>query len=389
MTTVANGRSRFCGVLGAALGLVLLAAGCVPSAPVQQQAKSSAIFFPEPPDLPRYQFLRGYLGSSDFTGQQSAFDALVVGRQSSGLRVDKAYGVAAVRGGIYVADTNFSLVKFDLINRKFGQIAGAQGLGKLVQPINACVDEAGNIFVADPLRKQVLQYDSREFFVKAFRFSTDWKPVDVDFYKNMLFVGDGLNRQVHIFDRGTGDLLQSIGQEGAPDERMGLPLNIAISPDGILHISDAGKIRVMKYDLDGHFLGSFGSPGQSPGRFARPRGIAIDREGKIYVVDAAFDNIQVFAKDGQLLTFLGGAGDEPGQFNLAAGVEIDYANVDLFQEYIDPNFEAEYLVYVTSQFGNRPVSVFAYGKQKGVVYPEYEELLEKRKQELEELRKTR
>ena len=73
-------------------------------------------------------------------------------------------------------------------------------------------------------------------------------------------------------------------------------------------------------------------------------------------------------------------------------VVVDYDNLQYFQQYVQPDFQAEYLVLVTSQFGPRLVNVLAYGKQKGKKYPNDEELLmqiqEQRRKELEKLPKS-
>jgi hypothetical protein len=108
-------------------------------------------------------------------------------------------------------------------------------------------------------------------------------------------------------------------------------------------------------------------------------------------VDAAFNNVQVFNKDGRLLMFFGESADKPGGLLLPAKVSIDYDNLQYFKEYIQPDFQPDYLVFVTSQFGSRLVNVLAHGQQKGKKYPTDDELLkrleEKRKQELEKLQK--
>jgi hypothetical protein len=68
---------------------------------------------------------------------------------------------------------------------------------------------------------------------------------------------------------------------------------------------------------------------------------------------------------------------------LPAKVAIDYDNLQYFQQYAQPNFRAEYLVFVTSQFGDRRVNVLAYGKEDGRQYRNDAELLK----ELDERRK--
>jgi hypothetical protein len=98
-------------------------------------------------------------------------------------------------------------------------------------------------------------------------------------------------------------------------------------------------------------------------------------------------NVQIFSGEGRLLMFLGKGGETPGSFQLPAKVAIDYDNIQYFQKYAQADFQIEYLVLVTSQFGPRLVNVFAYGREKGRPYPSDDELLkqieEKRKKELE------
>jgi hypothetical protein len=61
-------------------------------------------------------------------------------------------------------------------------------------------------------------------------------------------------------------------------------------------------------------------------------------------------------------------------------VVVDYDNLSFFRQYVAPDFELEYLLFVTSQFGERLVNVYGFGKERGVSYPSDEDL---RKQLLE------
>jgi hypothetical protein len=180
-------------------------------------------------------------------------------------------------------------------------------------------------------------------------------------------------------------VLKTIGDKGEPRERLDRPTNLAFDEDGYLYVTDFGRFQVMKYDRDGHFRASIGNLGADFGHFARPKGLALDREGRLYAVDASFNNVQIFNKDGRLLLFFGGGGDAPGNFTLPAKVAIDYDNVSYFEKYLEPGFKPEYLILVTSQFGERRVNVFAYGRSEGKTYPSDAEALkaleERRKKE--------
>ena len=109
--------------------------------------------------------------------------------------------------------------------------------------------------------------------------------------------------------------------------------------------------------------------------------------------DAAFNNVQIFSPEGRLLMFFGDAGLGPGGLMLPAKVAIDEQNMALFSAYTAPEFEIEYLVLVTSQFGDRKVSVYGFGHDKGKHYPTEEELRqqieERRKKELERLEREK
>jgi hypothetical protein len=90
----------------------------------------------------------------------------------------------------------------------------------------------------------------------------------------------------------------------------------------------------------------------------------VDRAGRVYVVDAASQVVQIFDADGKLLLFFGEPEGSPVGLNLPAKVAIDYDHVGLFQTYAAPDFQVEYLVIVTNQYGDRKVSVFGFGGRK-------------------------
>jgi len=367
-----------------ALGAVVtgLAVGCATPHP----QGSPAIFFPPAPDLPRLQYLTSFSGRKDIE-EQSAFDKFVVGEKQD-IKIDKPYGVALDDGKIYVCDTNSTVLVFDLKGRTFGALKGASGPGTLVQPVNISIEKDGTKYVADPVRGQVVAFDRNDDYLKAYGVpGGGWRPVDAVPYEDRLYVADIGNGLVKVFDKASGDPIKAIGDRGEPSERLDRPTNLAFDDQGYLYVTDIGRFQVVKFDRDGHFKSTFGKPGDNLGHFARPKGIAVDRQGRLYAVDASFNNVQIFSGEGRLLMFFGNSGETPGSFMLPAKVAIDYDNVQYFQKYAQPDFQIEYLVLVTSQFGPRLVNVLAYGREKGKTYPSDEDLLEqieeKRKKELE------
>lgn len=350
--------------------LLLLAAGC--AAPTRPAAVP--IFFPPAPELPRIQYLTSFSGLRDIE-KQSAFDRFIVGEKPD-LRVDKPYGVAVHEGKIYVCDSNSTVAVFDFEHGTFGVLKGAAGRGALRQPLNITIDGEGNKYVSDPVRGQVVVFDRNDEYANAYGTSGAWQPIDAAPYEDRLYVVDRSKRRIAVLDRESGELVRTIGDRGDPAELLDRPTNLAFDREGYLYVTDVGRFQVVKYDRDGHFQAAFGKPGDNLGHFARPRGIALDRSGRLYAVDASFNNVQIFNPAGRLLMFFGEGGDRPGAFLLPAKVTLDYDNLKYFQRFVDPSFEPEYLIVVTSQFGKHRVNVFAFGHEKEKKYPSDAELLQ-------------
>lgn len=352
--------------------IIMVAAGC--AAP--EKKREEAVFLPPPPDLPRFQFLASFTGAEDIETEKTKFESFVTGKEETRKRLDKPYGVALYDGKIYVCDTNSTVMVFDMVRKTFEPLKGAKGIGKLIQPLNISIDAEGYKYVTDVIRKQVVIFDKNDLYVKALGKQEDWKPVDAVFFEGLVYVADIKNAEIRVYNRNTGELVKTFGQKGELNELLGMPSNLAFDSHGDLYVVDSGRFQVVKFDRDGHFLNTIGSVGTNLGHFSRPRGIAIDKENRMYVVDAAFYNIQIFNDKGQLLLFFGEGGTAPGTLILPAAVHVDYDNLKYFEEYVDPSFQPESLILVTSQFGDRMVNVFAYGKEKGKKYPTDQELLE-------------
>ncbi len=353
--------------------ILFLLAACGPG----KLKKDGPVFYPEPPELPRVQFLTSFTWASDVQPEKSRFEVFITGEQEARRRPDKPYGVAMHEGRIYVCDTNSTVLVFDLGKKTYGPLEGAVGTGKLLQPLNISIDTSGNKYVADPGRSSVQVYDRNDLFVRALESPGGWKPVDAAPFGDSIYVVDTKSAEIHVFDREKGNYLRKFGQTSTAEGSLRIPVNIAFDNDGYLYVSDAGRFQIVKMDRDGNVRGTIGRLGVNTGHFARPRGLALDRQGRLYVVDAAFDNVQIFTNEGRLLMSFGKAGVKPGDLFLPAAVHIDYDNISFFRHYADPRFEIEHLIFVISQFGDRLVNVYGFGRETGKTYPSDEELLQR------------
>jgi hypothetical protein len=118
---------------------------------------------------------------------------------------------------------------------------------------------------------------------------------------------------------------------------------------------------VQKLARDGEPIWARGSPGRRLADFVRPRGLRIAPDGIIYVADAATEIIKLFNEDGQVLMHFGGPGTVPGALVLPATVAIDATSIPYFRQYVHEDFDVEYLLFVSSQYGEHLISVYAFG----------------------------
>ncbi|MEA2109746.1 MAG: hypothetical protein U9P07_10050, partial [Pseudomonadota bacterium] len=277
----------------------------------------------------------------------------------------KPYGITVHGGKIYVCDTTAGrVIIIDPAKKSFDFLKGNYSFGKLKKPIGLELDQDDNLYVADSVRKEVLVYGPSGNFLRSFGKSLEMKPVDVAIDGDYLYVLDIKSHEVNILNRKTGKLNGKIGKTVAGEHLLSMPISIDTGPRGSIFISNMTSGKVVNLDRDGHLLGDFGKLGDGFGQFGRPKGIAVDDHGQIFVVDAAHQNVQIFNKKGRLLMFFGDPGLPFGSLNLPAGIAVTSNGIDLFRQYIDPAFQVEQLIFVTSQFGPAKISVYGLGQLK-------------------------
>jgi len=186
-----------CSIFFLCILVLVVITGCG-TAPVQKTER--AIFFPKPPDLPRVQYLTSFTSEKDLLPDESAFDKFVIGEKPD-IRLDKPYGVALYNSKIYVCDTNQTVMVFDLDKKTLQPLAGAQGVGKLIQPINIAIDQDGNKYVADTGRGQVVIFGGDDQYRNAIGKFGTWRPSDVAVFENLLYVADIKNGLIKVFDK--------------------------------------------------------------------------------------------------------------------------------------------------------------------------------------------
>ncbi len=351
--------------------VAVLMGGCATPPPAPKVVKEP-VFFPPAPDEPHIQFLCHFHGTSDLAKpRRSSFLSYLLGSTPESFdSAVKPYGIAVLDHKIYIADSiAHRIVVFDLAAQKMDSF-GLTGRGLLKKPINIRVGPDRNLYVADTLREQVVVFDVGGNYVTEYG-APKVRPMDVIVTDTELFVLNVLSesdadQNITVFDKTTRQIKRKFGSRGVGPGKFNFPTNLATDKDGNIYVCDSMNMRIQKLDREGKCLLSFGKAGDNPGTLSRPRGLAVDKDGIIYVVDARLNAIQLFDKTARLLTFIGGLSDT---MDLPAQITIDYDNVSDFAKYIDPGFVAEYLFYVTNQWGPNKVSVFAFGHSKTPMSP--------------------
>ncbi|HDZ20987.1 hypothetical protein LCGC14_0254130 [marine sediment metagenome] len=328
---------------------------------------SQAIFYPPAPDLPRLQFLLSFSDLEQWSHRKSSFADFIVGSEvSSAGEITSPYGVAARNGKIYICDIARGRVHvIDVAAKTHGQLGDASNIRK---PVNITIDTDGTKYVCDTMAERVVVFDADDQFVRFIDNGATCNPIDLVVDGDELIVADVADAEVEAWSR-DGKFLRLIAKNGKGPGELRDPRNLAIDSKGRIFVSDTVASIINIYNRRGQFIGYIGAPGDRPGFFARPKGIAIDPDDIIYTADAQWEIVQLFEPEGRLLMFFGGAAAGPEGMGMPAGLAIDTTSIDAFADYIDEDFEAEYLLFVANQFGKNKIGVYAFGKSKSATYP--------------------
>ncbi|HYS43465.1 MAG TPA: hypothetical protein VEM32_05740, partial [Geobacteraceae bacterium] len=345
-------------------------AGCATS------QKFPPLFWPAPPDAPRIQYLTAIKDSTDVE-EKASVSLLDLGKKEKGVTpIVKPYGIAVKKGKIYICDTiQAEVVILDLPGKKVATLSGNKGEGRLKKPINVAVDDDGFIYVSDTVRREVLKYTPDGAYLKVV--AHDLKPMGIAVDELYLYVLDGEKMLIRLFDRGTGEQVRSFGQEGDERGRLFTPLGIGLDGKGGVYVTNMDG-RIIQFDRDGHPLKMFGKLGSSLSEYVRPRSVVLDRDGIMYVVDAGTQDVRMMTEMFQLLLEFPAPGSR-GALNVPAGIAVSEENLPYYQQFAEPDFVLERVIFVVSQFGDHKISIYGLGKKKGV---DYDALVKERQEEI-------
>jgi peptidylamidoglycolate lyase len=160
----------------------------------------------------------------------------------------------------------------------------------------------GTFFVSDGyVNTRVVKFDKDGHYLMAWGKKgtppNDTRPgyfntvhgIAVDPQTRRVFVNDRRNHRLQVFDE-NGKFLDQWKFGGAVSDIH----TILIGADRYLWAADRGSNKMLKYDLDGHFLYSWGTWGDFPGGMWGVHGMAVDQEGNFYVAEVDNGRVQKF-----------------------------------------------------------------------------------------------
>ncbi len=109
-----------------------------------------------------------------------------------------------------------------------------------------------------------------------------------------IYVVDRAHRRMQVFDE-DGNFLDmwSTGRYSLPYAH-----EITIDPvtgEEVIWVADGGTNRILKYDLEGHFLYGWGLEGSDPGKFDGPHSLSTDQEGNLFFAEVFNGRLQKFS----------------------------------------------------------------------------------------------
>ena len=300
-------------------------------------------------------------------------------------RYGSPFGIAVDGGGnLYVSDfSEATIVKMTpggvvaVLAGTPGVRGDADGTGPSAQfsnPSGICVDENGNVYVADQLYSTVVNHTA-QYFGNTIRKITqsgivttlagrsgfvddvDGPGADAQFDSPMGVAVDN-NGNVLVADFGNlairkvtpGGIVSTvvgISHGGGHSDGIGaaarfiIPTEIAVDSGGNLYVADDGNHTIREIAPSGAvttLAGTAGGYGSADGtgadaQFSFPSGVAVDGSGSVYVADSLNFTIRKITPNGVVTTFagtpgVGGSADGTGaaaRFSSPSGVAVDSA----------------------------------------------------------------
>ncbi len=123
----------------------------------------------------------------------------------------------------------------------------------------------------------------------------------------LIYAADAGHREVAVFDRRSGEVVDRFGQTDSGRGNPGLAIpspyfDLRIGPSGKLHLANTGRTRIETYTLDGRFESAWGEPGMQIDRFCgccNPVYFALTAAGDFITSEKGLARVNIYSAAGQ------------------------------------------------------------------------------------------
>ncbi|MGJ7919339.1 NHL repeat-containing protein [Neobacillus sp. LXY-4] len=131
-----------------------------------------------------------------------------------------------------------------------------------------------------------------------------------------IFITDSDNHRIQAFDR-NGKFITSFGGYGAGEQQFNYPVGIVADSENNLYIADLYNQRISVFGPDGKFKFYIYADN------AIPSAIAIDQSGHLYIIDKSDNTVKKLTRQGKVLLSFGGLGNDDAKFQYPLGIAVD------------------------------------------------------------------
>ena len=209
---------------------------------------------------------------------------------------------------------------------------GSLQTAKFSGPYGLCLDNSGNIYVADTFNNRIRKIDIATGTVSTLAGGTEgsangigtnaqfFLPRDLCFDSNgFLFVVDGNNNRIRKIDVSTQTVttfagsIQGYADGNGTNAKFNDPFGICIDSNDNIYVSEylGGKIRKITPSgrvstFAGSGVAGFADGVGTAAMFYSPEGLCVDPQNNIYVADTSNFKVRKITPDGTVTTIAGG-----------------------------------------------------------------------------------
>ena len=200
------------------------------------------------------------------------------------------WGIAVTDDKVLVTDLYLhALFQFSKKDYKLVRRTGTEGggEGQLHYPNGLCIDNNGDVYVADFYNDRVSVFSKDLNFLKHLGTQQLWYPRDVKVTPISVVVLDLSPNCIHFFSR-SGDLIRSCVTQGK-DGMVYRPHFFCLDPAGNILITDCRRDNIKILSPSGQLIHTIGKEGHGRGDLYQPHGICLSQTGNIFVVSKSMN----------------------------------------------------------------------------------------------------